>query len=117
MRWITEREAGRVLQLGGRCTKKGDRVMEVLRAKHPDSRTPTSASLDSYPDHSPDLTPVNITNDMVTVVVGQLLGGAGSGGTDSVSLQHWPLRFGAVSGELQLIVGDFVDWIGNGRPP
>ena len=34
-----------------------------------------------------------------------------------MSLQHWFLRFGASSAELRLIVGDFVEWLGNGRPP
>ena len=32
---------------------------------------------------------------------------AGPGGTDSVSIQHWLLLFGAVSGELRRIVADF----------
>ena len=91
--------------------------MEVLRAKHPEVRTPTAASLDSYPDRPPELTPVDITDDTVTAVAGQLSGGAGPGGTDSVSLQHWLLRFGAASGELRMIVEDFVEWLGNGRPP
>ena len=50
-------------------------------------------------------------------VAGRLLGGAGPGGADSVSLQHWLLRFGAASVEIRLIVGDFVEWLGNGRPP
>ena len=50
VRWITERETGGVLQPGDRCTKTGDRVMEVLRAKHPEAWTPTAANLDSYPD-------------------------------------------------------------------
>ena len=70
--WITEREMGGVLQPGDRCTKTGDRVMEVLRSKHPEARTPTAASLDSYPDRPPDLTPVDITDDMVMAVAGQL---------------------------------------------
>ena len=43
--------------------------------------------------------------------------GRNGGGADSVSLQHWLLRFGSASAELRLIVGDFVEWIGNGRPP
>ena len=30
VRWITKRDTGRVLQPGDRCTKTGDRVMEVL---------------------------------------------------------------------------------------
>ena len=51
VRWITERETGGVLQPGDWFTKTGDQVMEVLRAKHPEARTLTAASLDSYPDH------------------------------------------------------------------
>ena len=50
-------------------------------------------------------------------VAGRLLGGDGPGGTDSVFLEHWLLRFVAASAELRLIVEDFVKWLGNGRPP
>ena len=92
------------------------RVMEVLRSKHPEARIPTAAGLDSYPDRPPELTPVDITDDMVTAVAGRLSGGAGTGGTDLVSLQHWILRFGAASREIRLIVGYFTEWMGNGRP-
>ena len=60
---------------------------------------------------------VDVTDDTVTVVARRILGGAGPGGTDSVSLQNWLLRFGATSAELRLIVGDFVEWLGNGRLP
>ena len=60
---------------------------------------------------------MDITEDTVTAVAGRLLLGAGPGETDLVSLQHWLLRFSAASGELRLIVGDFVEWLGNGRPP
>ena len=83
--------------------------MEVLRAKHPQAWTLTVASLESYPDRPLELTPVDITNDTVTAVVERLLGGDRLGGTDLVLLQHWLLRFGAASGELWLIVGDFVE--------
>ena len=117
VRWITERETGGVLQPGERCTKTGNRVSEVLRTKHPEARTPTAACLGSYTGRPPELTPVDITDDTVTAVAGRLSGSAGPGGTDSVSLQHWLLRFGAASAELRLIVGDFVEWLGNGRPP
>ena len=57
------------------------------------------------------------TMGTVTAVAGRLLGGAGPGGTDSVSLQHCLLWFVASSVELRLIVGDFVEWLGNGGPP
>ena len=70
-----------------------------------------------YPNRPPELTTVEITNDTVTAVAGRLSGGAGTGRTDSVSLQRWLLRFRAASGELWIIVGDFVEWLGNGRPP
>ena len=92
-------------------------MTEVLRTKHPEARTLTAAILESYPRRPPELTPLDITKDTVTAVAGRLSGGAGPGGTDSVSLQHWLLRFGAASAELRLIVGDFVKWLGNGRPP
>ena len=49
-------------------------------------------------------------------MVGRLLGGAGPGGTDLISLQHWLLRFGAASGELRLIVAEVGEWLSNGRP-
>ena len=63
------------------------------------------------------LTPVDITEDTATAVAERLSVGAGPGGTDSVSLQHWILRFGTAITELRLIFGDFVEWLGNGRPP
>ena len=115
--WITERDTVGFLQPGERCTKTGDRVLEVLRTKHPEARTPTLACLESYTGRPPELTPVDITDDTVTAVAGRLLGGAITGGTDSVSLQHWLLRFGAASVDLRLIFGDLVEWLVNGRPP
>ena len=60
---------------------------------------------------------MDITNDMVNAVAGRLSGGAGPGRTDSVSLKHWLLRFGAASADLRLIVGELVEWLGNGRHP
>ena len=98
VRWITKRETGRVLKPGDQCTKTGDQVMDVLCAKHPEARTPTWASLESYLGRPLELTQVDITKDTVTTVPGRLRGGAGpGGGADSVSIQHWLLRFGAAS--------------------
>ena len=91
--------------------------MEVLRTNHPDAFPKTAASLDSYPDLPPELVPVDITNDAVMEVAGRLSGGARPGGTDSVRLQHWLLRFGEASAELRLIDRDFMEWLNNGQPP
>ena len=90
--------------------------MEVLRSKLPEARPTKVSSLESYLDLPPELVPVDITNNTVPAVVGRLSGGARPVGTDSVSLQHWMLRFGAASGELQLIVEDSKEWLSNGRP-
>ena len=98
VRLITERETGRVLQPRDQCTKTGYWVMEVLRAKQPEAQTPTAASMDSYPDRTPEITPVDITKDTVTTVAGRLSVGAGPGGIDLVYLQHCLLRFQAASG-------------------
>ena len=108
---------GGVLLPEEKCTKTGERVMEVLRTKHPDARPPSVASLDAYPNNPPEMVSVVITDNVVAVVAGRLLGGVGPGGTDSVSLQHWLLRFGAASRELRLIVADFGEWLYNGWPP
>ena len=91
-------------------------MLEVLRAKHLEARTPTAVCLESYMGSPTELTPVDITEDMVMAVAGRLSGGAGPGGVDSVSLQHWLLRFGSASTKLRLIFGDFVEWLGNGPP-
>ena len=117
VRWITETNTGGVLQPGDRCTKTGDRVMEVLRKKHPEARTHKTANLDSYPGRPPELTPVDTTEDTVTEVARRLSGVAGPGGKDSVSLHHWLLGFGAATAEHRLIVRDFVELVGNGWPP
>ena len=91
--------------------------MKVLRIKHMEARPPSTASLDTYPDQSPYLFPVDITDDTVTEVVVRLSGGAGLGGAESVSLQHWILRFGADNGEFRMTVADFTDWLANSQVP
>ena len=53
VRLITEQETSGVLQPGSWRTKTGDRVTEVLHAKHTKAGTPTAASLDSYRDRPP----------------------------------------------------------------
>ena len=70
-----------------------------------------------YPEHPPELVPVDITNDTVTAVAGQLSGGAWPRGKEPVSLQHWLLRFRAASEELRLIVTDFTEWLKNEQTP
>ena len=117
MRWITERKKGGVLLQEEHCTNTGEHMIEVLRTKHPDAHPPSAASLNTYTDKLTEMVHVDITDDVVLAVAGRLLGRAGPGGTDLVSLQHWLLRFGAASGEMRQIVAEFGEWLCNGRPP
>ena len=63
------------------------------------------------------MVPVDITNATIATVVWQLSGSEGPGGIDSISIQHWLLRFGLGSLGLRQIVGEFGYWMSNGRPP
>ena len=77
--WITEQETWGMLHPPELCTKTGERLMKVLRTKHTDARPPTAASMESCTDHPPDIFLVDITDDTVTEVAGQISGGAGLG--------------------------------------
>ena len=68
-----------MLQPEGHCTKTGDRVLEVLQAKHPDARPPSAACLDAYPGPPPEMVLVDITDDVVSAVAGRLFGERGQG--------------------------------------
>ena len=104
VRWITESKRGGVLQPYNHCTKAGERVMEVLYTKHHNARPPSATCMDTYAENLPEMVLVDITDDVVSEVAGRLSGGGGQGGTDSVSLQHWLLQFGAASSKLSQIV-------------
>ena len=86
MRWNTEREKGGVLLPEEQCTKMGERVLDVHCTEYPDTRPPSAACLDAYPGKPLEMVPVDITYNMVLAVAGRLSGGAGPGGTDSISL-------------------------------
>ena len=76
-----------------------------------------ASSLEAYRGKPLALVPVVITNEMVDTVTRRLLGAAGAGGADLVRLQHWLPQFGAESMGIWNIVGEFGDWMANGRPP
>ena len=66
VRRMKEPETGGVLQPVERCINTGERVMELLRTKHPEAFPPTADSLYSFPNHQLDLVPVDITDITVT---------------------------------------------------
>ena len=89
-----------MLQTEDQCTKYSEPVMDVLHSKHPDARPPTRTSLESYPVQLPDLILIDMTEDTVTDITGNLSIGSGTRGSDLVSLNKWLLQFRAASGEV-----------------
>ena len=116
VRYLTARDKGSVLMPDKIDEKSGDTVAEVLASKHPEARMPVASSLHQYAN-TPDFVDVDVTEETVEKVARRLSGSAGVGGTDSHALQHWLLRFGAVSRKLRAVVAKLVDWLSNSFPP
>ena len=108
VRWINEREKGGIMHPGDACSNTGKPVLDVIVSKQPEAHAPSSTSLDAYPGRPPELVPVNFLDGTVIEVVQCLSGGAGPGGTYSIILNHWLLRFIEASGDLRIIVAEFV---------
>jgi hypothetical protein len=116
VRWVTDREKGGVLFPDDLDKKTGDRVIDALKAKHPDARVPDASELEDY-EEVPDLVDLDITAEVVEKVARRLSGSAGPGGTDAQAIQHWLLRHGAASCSLGKAVCNLVDWLANDAPP
>ena len=84
----TDREGGGCLLPGGKCTKTGQPVADVLRDKHPDMRVPRvenplCAAFEVYED-IPETVPLDFTEDDVTWVASKLSGAAGALGAEAM---------------------------------
>ena len=120
VRGITMRDGGNVLSADGVCSKSGLPVIDVLRAKHPPPREPTSMGVEGGAFETYDTTPVTIplviSSDTVEEVSAKLTGSAGPGGPDSITLKTWCLGFGQTSGELRAEIANFTTWLANTAP-
>ena len=121
VRAITNRSGGGVRQPDDLCSKAGRPVWQVLQEKHPALRDPESVGDDDgafepYPD-LPAPVPVRITQDDVEAISTRLSGAAGPGGTDSVELSNWLLRFGRESEALREEMAAWANWLANTHPP
>ena len=92
-------------------------MLDVLHWKHLGIQPPTAERFEVIGGSPTAFIPAEITDEAVASIVQQLLGEAGPGGSDLVSLQHWLLWFEAAGSELSQIVGEFGYWMANGRPP
>ena len=90
-------------------------VTSVLAGKHPHNKIPSCATLETY-NETPILIPVDITEDVIKLVVRKLLGSLCPGGTDSEALQDVFLKFGEDRKILFISVENFIDWIDNKSP-
>ena len=120
VRGITQRDGGNVISADGTCSKSGLPVLEVLRAKHPAPREPTSIGIEggtfeTY-DSIPVTIPLVISSDTVEEISAKLTGSAGPGGPDSLTLKTWCLGFGQTSGELRAEIANFATWMANTNP-
>jgi hypothetical protein len=119
-RTLTSQEGGGVLTTNMECTKTGCPVLEVLCKKHPDLREPplvgqTNGAFEPY-ESAPQSVPVDITAELIEEVAPKLSGAAGPGGTDSVTLRNWLLRYGAASKQLRLELASLGSWIVSSNP-
>ena len=85
--------------------------------KHPEAHAPYARSLGAYLVSPPKLVPLELTEDTVAEVARSLSGGAETGGTESVSLHHYIIRFREAIKDLRMIVAKFAEWLENLRPP
>ena len=98
VRWATSRSSGGMLSPADTDLKKGRPIINVLRDKHPDCRTPDLemegwASFEECPPPR-DGTPLDCDQETVQEVGNKLSGGAGPSGVDGLALKHWLLRYG-----------------------
>ena len=106
-----------MLQPENTCPKTGLPVLDVPGLKHPKACPPSVHSLEDHGGKAPAMVPVDNTDATMATVAQRMLGSTEPGGVDSISLQHWLLRFGVASLLLRKIVGEFGDWMANGCPP
>ena len=102
-------------------SKTGRLVMDVLRDKHPamrnqDLEEPECYSFEEY-EEDPDVFSLNIPEEDVMWVAGNLLVSASPSGTDAMAFQSCILRFGQESTSPKDEMVAWKDWISNKSPP
>jgi hypothetical protein len=121
VRTLTHRAGGGVRQPDDLCSKAGRPVWQVLEEKHPALRDPATVgeengAFEPY-SHLPTAVPILVTQDDVEALAPRLSGAAGPGGTDSVDLSNWLLRFGRESEALREEMAAWTNWLANTQPP
>jgi hypothetical protein len=122
VRTLTNRGSGGVKLPDDICTKTGRPIIDVINEKHPPLRDPgeeigrPDTPFEPY-STVPLPVPLLVTPDLVEVVASHLSGSAGPGGTDSITLANWLLRYGEASERLREALAALGTELASGNPP
>ena len=96
VRFVTLQGAGGVISPDNIDAKSRRVVEDVLQEKHP---VPIVPDIEVFVHYGvvPDFVMIDIIEDMVEQISGQLTDAAGPGGIDAAGLQQWLLRFRVTS--------------------
>lgn len=115
VRWLTERFRGGVISPDELDDKNGLSIADSLRSKHPFHRYP---DIDSLPKFGPPPIGIaDITEQIVAKTARNIRGAGGIGGTPSIALQQWCLRFGNTSKQFHTHIASFAQWLVTDYPP
>jgi len=115
VRHLTSRDEGGVLHPNSLNNKTSCEVSDVLVDKHPNSHQPPIEALKDY-DEALEPLQLQVGYESFKSTTWKLSGSAAPSSIDTIDLQHWMFRFGAVSENLlnELIL--WTEWLTNASP-
>ena len=118
VRTLTDGDMGGLYKPNDKCSKSGERVIDVLRSKYPKLRIPDEEDFDHYPNAEEDLEcfPVICSEDNVATAASGLKGAAGPTGVTGQALKSWLLRYGVQSDNLRIELSLWVEMLSNTSP-
>ena len=120
VRRLTAREGGGVMSPSDRCTKTGEKVLDVLQSKHPDRRVPNldhedNLAFEDY-DRVPEPVPVQCDPFEIEKIARKLNGAAGVDSVDAAHAKVYLTGYGRASAELREVMVDWAEWLANEMP-
>eukprot|EP00956_Cyclotella_meneghiniana_P031787 scaffold84827_cov23-Cyclotella_meneghiniana.AAC.1 len=122
VRFATERGTGGPRRPDEYCSKSGQRILDVLKEKHPSICVDEADADGNVPGFDQyGATPVCVPHASdeynISVAGGRIHGGAGPSGVDAMLLKHMLLRFGTASLNLRVELALWSEWLSNESPP
>ena len=118
VRGIRGQGQSEVLLPGDIYSKTGRPVMDVPRNKHPAMRKQDLVEPEcSYFEDDPDVVPLDISEEDVMWVSGNLFGASGPSWTEVMAFQSWLLCFVQALAIIKEEMAVWTDWLSNKSPP